>query len=155
MTDLAVLDASVAAKWFLKDEHETHVEEAEELLLRLLADDIELYAPRVIYYEVCQLLTKACRARDPSTGTFRLSKENALQAAREFLALPIQILDTTEEEYIEALEVAVDHWRNHADMTYIKLAERLDCQWCTGDDKVLRGVSSAFPSHRVLLLSSL
>jgi predicted nucleic acid-binding protein len=156
MADLTVLDASVAAKWFLRDEQELHIEEADYLLLRLLADDIELYAPRVIYYEVCQLLNKACRQRDENTGAFRLSKEKALQGAREFLALPIQIVDTTEVEYVEALELAVDHHRrSHADMTYIKLAKRLDCQWCTDDDTVLSGVSSAFPSHRVVLLPSL
>ncbi len=155
MADLTVLDASVAAKWFLKDRLETYTEEADELLLRLLADDIELYAPRVIYYEVCQLLNRACRQRDPSTGAFRLSRENAIRSAREFLTLPICILDMTEEEYVGALEVAVDFSKGHADMTYIKLAERLDCQWCTSDDQVLNGVPSTFPSHRVLLLSTL
>lgn len=155
MADITILDASVAAKWFLKDELETHTEEAEELLLRLLAEDIELYAPRVIYYEVCQLLNKACRQSVPSTRTSRLSKDQAIQSAREFLALPIHILDTTEEEYIEALEVAVDSSKGHADMTYIKLAERLGCQWCTSDYKVLNDVPSTFPSHRVLLLSTM
>lgn len=155
MASLTVLDASVAAKWFLKDELETHIEEAEELLLRLLAEDIELYAPRVIYYEVCQLLNRACRQPVPSTGASRLSKEKAIQSAQEFLALPIRILDTTQEEYIEALEVAVDSSKGHADMTYIKLAERLGCRWCTGDNRVLNNVSTSFPSHRVLLLSTL
>lgn len=155
MTDLLVLDASVAAKWFLKDGMETHTAEADEILLQLLAGDIELYAPRVIYYEVCHLLNRACRVTDPSTGSFRLSKEKAVESAREFFALPVHILDMTEDEYIGALEVAVDYHRGHADMTYIKLAERLDCQWCTGDDKVLKGIASTFPSHYVLLLSAL
>ncbi len=155
MADLIILDASVAAKWFLKDELETHIEQADELLLRMLADDIELYAPRVIHYEVCQLLNRACRQPNPATGTFRLSKEKAVQSAREFLALPVYILDMTDQEYIGALEMAVDYSRGHADMTYIGLAERLGCQWCTADDKVLRGVPDTFPSDQVLLLSTL
>jgi predicted nucleic acid-binding protein len=70
MAEFTVLDASVAAKWFLRDEQETLIEEADELLLRLLAGDIELYAPRVIYYEVCQLLNRACRQRDGNKEAF-------------------------------------------------------------------------------------
>ncbi len=154
MAELTVLDASVAAKWFLRDEK--HIEQADELLLRLLADELEMYSPRIIYYEVCQLLNKACRQPDLETGAPRLTKEQAIQGAREFLNLPLHILDTTEEEYVGALDMAVEHSRgSHADMTYIKLAERLDCRWCTGDDKVLNGVSSTFPSNRVLLLSTM
>jgi len=155
MADPIVLDASVAAKWFLKDNLESHVEQADDLLLQLLAGDVELYAPRVICYEVCHLLNKASRERDPSTGTFRLSKEQAVQSAREFFALPVSILDTTEQEYIGALENSIDHRRGHADMTYIELAVRLGCQWCTADDRVLRGVSATFPSTQVMLLSTL
>lgn len=155
MADLIVLDASVAAKWFLKDELESHIEQADELLLRLLAEDVELYAPRVIYYEVCQLLNRATRQCDPGTGTVRLSKEKAVQCAREFLALPVYVLDATEQEYIGALEMAIDYSKGHADMTYIELAARLDCRWCTADDKVLREVPGTFPSHQVMLLSTL
>jgi predicted nucleic acid-binding protein len=155
MADPLVLDASVAAKWFLKDELESYIEQADELLLRLLADDVELYAPRVIHYEVCHLLRKATRHPDPNTGTFRLSKENAIQSAQEFLALPLYILDTIEQEYIWALETAIDYHKGHADMTYIALAERLHCQWCTADDNVLEGVPATFPSSLVMLLSAL
>lgn len=155
MANPIVLDASVAAKWFLKDELESYIEQADDLLLRLLADDIDLYAPRVIHYEVCHLLGKATRQPNPNTGAFRLSKEKAIQSAREFLALPLYIIDTTEQEYVWALETAIDYRRGHADMTYIALAERLDCQWCTADDNVLEGVSATFPSSQVVLLSAL
>jgi predicted nucleic acid-binding protein len=155
MADPIVLDASVAAKWFLKDELESYIEQADELLLRLLVEDVELYAPRVIYYEVCHLLGKATRQPAPNPGTVRLSKEKALQSAREFLALPLYILDTTEQEYVWALETAIDYSRGHADMTYIALAERLDCQWCTADHNVLEGVPATFPSSQVMLLSEL
>jgi predicted nucleic acid-binding protein len=155
MADPIVLDASVAAKWFLKDEQESYIEQADELLIRLLADDIELYAPRVIHFEVCHLLNKATRQPDPKNGTFRLSKEKAIQSAREFLALPLYILDATEQEYVWALEMAIDYHRGHADMMYMALAERLDCQWCTADDNVLEGVQATFPSTQVMLLSAL
>ena len=155
MADLLVLDASVAAKWFLKDDLESYLDQADELLLRLLADDIELYAPRVIHYEVCQLLNRATRRLDPNTGTFRLTKEQAIQCAQEFLDLPVHVLDATEQEHIGALGVAIDYYRGHADMTYMELARRLNCRWCTADDNVLEGVSGTFPSHQVVLLSTL
>ena len=47
MPDRLVIDASVVAKWFLSDEADKDA--ADKLLLLLLADEIEMSAPRVQY----------------------------------------------------------------------------------------------------------
>ncbi len=59
MADRYVIDASVAAKWFLKDSFEDHVDLAEGILVDVLAGDIVLHAPRLMTYEVSRLLWKA------------------------------------------------------------------------------------------------
>jgi predicted nucleic acid-binding protein len=46
MPDRLVIDASVVAKWFLSDEADKDA--ADKLLLLLLADEIEMSAPRVL-----------------------------------------------------------------------------------------------------------
>lgn len=154
MTERLVIDASVAAKWFLKDALEADVDLAEDILLALLAGDIELHAPRLISYEVCGLLAKACAHRGRGRAS-RLTKEKAVVCVREFFGLPIQIAEATAEEGMEALEMAVNYAKGHYDMTYIRLADKLDSKWCTADGKILQAVPGGFPSHRVLILSTL
>ena len=155
MADRLVVDATVAGKWFLKDPLETDTDLADDLLIALLAGDVEFYAPRIITYEVPGLLTRACLTRPPGTGTARLAKDQALQCVREFFVLPIQIVETTGQEAEAALGLAVDYSKGFYDMTYIRLAQQLDCRWCTADRKVLQALAPGFPSERVLLLSSL
>jgi predicted nucleic acid-binding protein len=43
-----VVDATVVGKWFLKDALETDTDVADEILIALLAGDLELHAPRII-----------------------------------------------------------------------------------------------------------
>jgi predicted nucleic acid-binding protein len=155
MAERLVIDATVAGKWFLKDPLETDTDLADEILIALLAGDIEFHAPRIITYEVPGLLTRACLTRPPGTGSARLTKDRAIQCVREFFALPIQIVDTTELESEAALELAVGYSKGFYDMTYIRLAQQLDCRWCTADRKVLQALAPGFPTERVLLLSSL
>ena len=40
-------------------------------------------------------------------------------------------------------------------MTYLHLAERLDCKLCTADERAARSTDSRFPSDRIVLLSEL
>ena len=45
MPERMVIDASVTAKWFLKDPLETDTDLADEILIAMLAEDVELHAP--------------------------------------------------------------------------------------------------------------
>lgn len=155
MSERMVIDASVAAKWFLQDAMEEDTDLADDILLAFLSDDLELHAPRVFTYEVCSLLKKACQWRLPGTNGFRLTKDQALCCVHELFGLSICHAEATEAEGCEALEMAVDYSKGHYDMTYVRLAERLDCQWCTADEKADQAVPRAFPHNRVLHLEAL
>ena len=103
MADKFVIDASVAAKWFLQDSFEDHVDLAEEVLLDLLGGEIELHAPRIMSYEVCRLLWKACLSKGPEKNSKRLDKETALECVEAFFELSIPVADTTALEAASAI----------------------------------------------------
>ena len=148
MSEQMVIDASVAAKWFLRDPSEADTDVADDVLVAILAGDVEAHAPRLFTYEVCSALTKACKMS-------RLAKETARRCVHELFGLPIQISEANEEEGSQALTMAIDYSKTHYDMVYLRLAEMLDCQWCTGDHKVTMAAPPMYPRDRILLLSSL
>jgi predicted nucleic acid-binding protein len=146
MADKLVIDASVAAKWFLNDEHD--VDLAVKILAEFLAGTIELHAPQNFTNEVCGLVSRASR-QVPQ----RISKDDAVEAVRELFRLDIQIAETNEQECVNAMNMSIDFSKTFYDMLYVNLAELLDCQWCTSDDKVRKSSPAAFPTTRVLPLS--
>src|SRR5258708_1417458 len=152
MPDQMVIDASVVAKWFLSDEADKDA--ADKLLLLLLADEIEMSAPRVLLNEVCGLLTKACLTRVPETGANRLSLETAENCVRQLYDLPIRLADTDADAAGSALEMAVRFHKTFNDMTYVGLAQRLQCQWCTADRKFFQAVPADFPAQVAVELTS-
>jgi predicted nucleic acid-binding protein len=154
MPERLVVDANVAVKWFLRDAGERDIRRADEVLLSALAGEVELHAPRIFTYEVCGALTKACAHRLTGSMTPRLSSQFAASAIHELFRLPIKIQDATEYEAVEAMTLATLYAKGHYDMTYLRLAQQLDCQWCTADEKFVRAVPEKFPLQRVLILSS-
>lgn len=155
MADRVVLDASVAVKWFLKDSLETDTDLADDILVAMLAGDLEVHAPRISCYEVGGVLTRACLTKDPVSKTPRISKADAVQCLRDFLDLPIEMHDTSPDQAARALEMAVDYNKTHWDMIYVHLAQQLGCQWLTADEKFFQAMPAGFPVHLVLRLSSL
>ncbi len=107
------------------------------------------------FYEVCHLLTRACRTRLPLDPGQRITRDAAIASVREFFRLPLQPHDVTEEEGARALEMACGYSKLHADMTFLWWAMQLDCQWCTADEKVLAATRPGFPVSRILVLSSM
>src|SRR4051794_11768963 len=116
MADKLVIDASVAAKWFLDDE--TDVDVAEDLLARFLAGDIELHAPRVFRYEVCALLAKACGSRTAS-GDRRLTKSEGMEAVKDLFQIDIQFMELAEPAAVATLGMCVDYSKTFKDMSYL------------------------------------
>src|SRR5687767_8584463 len=84
-----VVDASVAAKWYLRDEE--HREQANHLLARLSAGRAVLAAPVQIRYEIPSAIVAANRRREP-----RLSREEAEQAIAELLSTDLTTYHTPE-----------------------------------------------------------
>ncbi|WP_165227395.1 type II toxin-antitoxin system VapC family toxin [Aquisphaera insulae] len=152
MADRLVIDASVAAKWFLDDELD--VDLAEEILLRFLQGSLDLHAPRIFRYEVRALLAKACGSRKAS-GERRLSKEDGEEAVKKLFKLDIPLSDETEDGAASTLDMCVSFSKTFKDMSYLRLAIDLDCRFCTSDRRVRESVPATFPTDRVVLLSEL
>ncbi|MGD0092322.1 MAG: type II toxin-antitoxin system VapC family toxin [Planctomycetota bacterium] len=148
-----VLDASVAAKWFLQDEPDTIP--ALALKEEWDAGRLEFHVPAVFHGEACQLLAKACGRRDAATRSPRLSKHEALECIEQLYGWAFHVAELTKERSQAALVLSTLWSKRFYDMTYLALAEELDCRWITADEKVLASSPPGFPAHGVLLLSAL
>jgi predicted nucleic acid-binding protein len=123
-----VVDASVAAKWHLRDED--HVEEAEELLRRHVVGDLWLAAPAFIRHELAQVLERARRAR-------RIPEDQALRRLRAFLELKIHAQFDTDELVALALEIAQHTGATAYDAMYLAYAEELGLDVVTADEELI------------------
>ena len=155
MVDRFVLDASVAAKWFLRDPLEDHLEAASRVLLDLLDRTIELHAPRILSYEVGRLLWKACMTPAArSVETTRLDAEAARGFLETLFDLPLRFASATVAEATGTLERSLRFRKNYYDMAYLGLAEKLDCRVLTADEKVVRSAPPDFPRERFLMVAN-
>ena len=150
-----VVDASVALKWFLKDELEDDVDLANEVLFDALSGNLQLHGPDIFFHEVDGGLTRACLTRTHRGSPPRMNIQSALDALETLAAYPIQIHTSTLAHRQEVLNMAVHYAKGNYDMIYLHLAEQLNCQWCMADERFLLSVRPGFPRHHVLLLSSL
>lgn len=147
MPEILVLDASVAAKWYLNDED--LIDEAEEFLVRLLADEIELHAPEVLRYELGHLLTKAQRRVDqPIDGN------QSEEAYRTFCGLPITFHQLNDTQRQEVLRFANTFHRGFYDSCYVWLAGYLNCRWLTTERRFGGTLPQGYPTEWVLTLES-
>jgi predicted nucleic acid-binding protein len=89
VAEALVLDASVAAKWHLKDEEDA--DRAILLLNQFVAGRVALWAPSHIRYEIPSVITHATSGRAP-----RLSQAVAQESIAAFLALGIQTVETSD-----------------------------------------------------------
>jgi predicted nucleic acid-binding protein len=115
-----VVDASVAAKWFLP-------EPDAPVALRLLDGRHRLAAPDLIRAEIGNLLWKL-HAR----GT--LTAQEAADMIEHFLSMPLEIHDSA---YLlaPALEIAIATRRTVYDSLYLALAMDLDGTVVTADER--------------------
>ncbi len=143
-----VVDASVAAKWFLEDEEGVLV--AEELLSAAVAGASEMHAPELFVYEIASLLLSASRRRPP-----RLHAERGSAFVRRAFTLPVDLHAPSQDDCAEAFSMASRFSKSFYDMTYLQLAEKLDCKWCTADERAAASTHPDFPADRIVLLSEL
>jgi predicted nucleic acid-binding protein len=115
-----VVDASVAAKWFLP-------EPGAEAALRLLDGRRRLVAPDLIGAEVGNILWKL-HARK------LLAAAEAAEIVEHFLSMPLEIHDSA-FLLAPALEIAVATGRTVHDSLYLALAVELDATVITADQR--------------------
>lgn len=121
----AVIDASVAAKWFLK-EHDWEAAEA------LLGSSTELIAPELVIAEVLNIYWKQIRAgRKPA-----LSIEDVVK----LLTVSFAGFTPVRELALRAAEISLKLDHPIYDAFYIALAERETCAVITADTRLLRKV---------------
>jgi len=142
-----VLDSSVAAKWFLRDENGLPL--ADELLARLLSEDLKLYAPHVMPYEVGHALRRAALAQQGIPP--RMSLSAAIDSLGDLVSLPIQYVSLTGTVARRAMELALKFKYRFYDMAYVALAENMRLRWCTSDE----GYASPPPGFPVQCVAQL
>ncbi len=130
-----ILDASVAAKWFLPDE--SLVAQAHLVRIAMLERQVILAAPTVLWPEVAHALVRAVRRE-------RLDQETAQVMSDDFL--DVRPLVTEEEvDPREAVRVALTTGVSAYDAQYLHLGARLDSKVLTADRRMFeRGRKHGF-----------
>jgi predicted nucleic acid-binding protein len=116
-----VVDASVAAKWFLPEELSTEAR-------RLLAAEYELLAPDLLWAEIGNVLWKKHRRRE-------IDHPTALALFRDFSRVPMEF-HSTERWGAAALELAIQHGVTVYDGLYLALAAGTGCRLVTADRRL-------------------
>ena len=132
-----VLDASVAAKWFLTGSEETLVEEAAAILSGWVSDRLQLIVPDLFWAEMGSILWKAARlGRIPKISAREALAALAQQKLRTFPTLPL--LES-------AYSIAESFQRSVYDSVYVALAIASNYVMVTADERLANAVAAHFP----------
>ena len=132
---LFVVDASVAIKWFLPENHS-------DAALRLLTQQHTLYAPDLIFSEFSNVLWKRVRKNE-------ISKSEADTTLEGLLALRLQV-QPSQSLIPLALEIACRVHRTVYDSLYLAAAIALPSLLVTADAKFYRAPSKGPLSAQLL-----
>jgi predicted nucleic acid-binding protein len=142
MKKAIVVDTSLAIKWVLK---EADSEAAEALLLEWSQNEVVVYAPPLLAYEIANALFKNVRKGE-------ISIERAKGAFAEILLSGIE-LDFPQDHALSlrALELAQKYALPATyDTHYLALAERENCELWTADSRMWRTLQGKLPWVRNL-----
>lgn len=132
-----VLDASVAAKWFLNGPEETLVEEASAILSGWVADRVQLIVPDIFWAEMASIFLKAVRlGRIPKAAGRQALTALAEQKLRTFPTVPL--LES-------AYAIAESFGRSVYDSLYVALAVANNYVLLTADERLANAVAAHFP----------
>ena len=134
---LFVIDASVAAKWFLPETDEPLVDKATALLKQYDRKEIGFVVPDLFYVEIASAIWKAVRAG----GISRPSGDEALTllTQREFTTIPsLSLLE-------RAFQIATDYQRSVYDALYVALAVKAETQLITADERLANVLAARLP----------
>jgi len=132
-----VLDASVAAKWFLSDASETLLDEAFDLLSRYTKGELRFIVPDLFWPEFGNILCKAVRQGRCS----RAACEGAITAMRD-RKLPTF---SSQELLHEAFTIATAFGRTVYDALYVALAVVFKAQLVTADERLANSLAAYLP----------
>jgi predicted nucleic acid-binding protein len=130
-----VVDASVAIKWYLPEEHSAHAE-------RLLLLPVILHCPDLLFAETGNILWKYVLRSECSHG-------KAVTILSELQALSIKVWDTSQLA-VEAFDIACGTKRTFYDSLYVALAVKNDCRMVTADLKLYNALSATKLKKHIL-----
>lgn len=134
----ALLDTSVAVKWFVTEEDS---ERATDLQQAHLRDDLQLHAPDILLMESANALRYA-----------GLSEERILQDLETFPALGVEIIPFSIDVLNSAVSLSLEHDLAVYDAYFLALAQALEMPLITADRKMLSRLTA---EHGALSLESL
>ena len=121
--DVALLDTSVAVKWFVTEEDS---EIALDLQQAHLRDDLQLHAPDILLMESANALRYA-----------GLTEERILQILETFVALGVEIIPFSTDVLNSAVSLSLKHDLAVYDAYFLALARALEIPLITADRKML------------------
>jgi predicted nucleic acid-binding protein len=132
-----VLDASVAAKWFLPIADEPYADEAKDLLYAYEKGRISFSAPDIFWPELGNVLAKAARKG-------RISQSHAEVAVFQAQSLTIQLLSSV-HLLSATLKIALGYQRSVYDTLYVAAAMAIGKEFITADEKLANAIGTRFP----------
>lgn len=132
-----VVDASVAAKWFLPAKNETLSDEAFRLLRLHAEGEIAFVVPDLFWAETANLLWKAVRLGRCT----KVAAETALMSLKERKFPTVSSLALLEV----AFGIAVAFDRTVYDSLYVALAIDLKGQFVTADERLANALAARLP----------
>jgi predicted nucleic acid-binding protein len=131
-----VVDASVAAKWLLPPSDEPHINQAVRLIEDYVDRKIQIFVPDLFWVEVGNLLWNAARRG-------RCTLDHATHALDRITA---QKFPTIASLFIlrSAFAIANSHGRAVYDCLYVALAEALEVDFVTADEKLANALASKY-----------
>ena len=132
-----VVDASVAAKWFLPGNGEALKDQAVALLEKYDKDEVRFVVPDLFYVEIASAIWKAVRV-GRVTRAFG-DQALLLLTLREFPTVPsLKLLN-------RAFQIATDHGRTVYDSLYVALAVQAKTHLITADERLANALAAHFP----------
>lgn len=132
-----VVDASVAAKWFLPAAGEPLTREAEDLLSSCLREQIRLCVPDLFWAELGNLLWKAVVQR-------RITQEHAEKSIAKAIQLQLSVLRAV-DLISHAVVLALASDRSVYDSLYIAAAMSRGVEFLTADERLVNAIGARFP----------
>ncbi len=136
---MIVVDASVAAKWFLPEPGEAAAQE-------LLSSGQKLVAPALIRVEVAAAITRKVRLKEIQSQ----DAASAVQLWLRALVDGVVTLVADESDIEQAVKLALELRHSLQDCLYLALAVRLAVPLVTADEKFAGRAGAFYPGLRTL-----
>ena len=132
-----VLDAGVAAKWWLPGTEEDLREESLQLLKRYAEKEIQFIVPDLFWWELGNILWKAVQQRRCS----RSLAEKALSETRDRKFPTVPSCDLLADAFV----IAIQFDRTFYDSLYVALAVGFKAELVTADERLANALAAYFP----------